>query len=202
MIVKFDHISFIAERGCKDSLLSGSGEPVFEEINLKNISIKEDLMRRPQPDHDLYFYDDDIPVEYIFYDEVVEQGKIKIQDGKIYGLCNDLIIAGEYLKSLFGEKSVCTRENEIICSMKGILDKKEYILVLESSSEDVFPYLDDGGYGVIALIVNKDYDASVDWIITDQERVTVNSRDLDIRFMRSASTNVIFELIRVNGLKS
>ena len=70
MIIKFDHISYVAAKSEIGNILKDKGEPKFKEIGLKNIDVKYPLMKNPQPDHDLYFYDCDIPTEYIFYNQV------------------------------------------------------------------------------------------------------------------------------------
>ena len=70
MIVKFDHISYIELRENKEILLQEKGTPVFKEELLRNLDIKKSLMRIPQENHDLYFYEGDYPIEYLFYDEV------------------------------------------------------------------------------------------------------------------------------------
>ena len=84
MIIKFDHISFVCSRINKEQILKNKGEPLFKEISLKNLEIKKILMHVPQDDHDLYFYEEDYPTEYIFYDSVNEQSGIKLVDNIVY----------------------------------------------------------------------------------------------------------------------
>lgn len=146
MIVKFDHISYVDLRKNKRLILEEKGAPVFREELLYNLDIKKSLMRIPQDNHDLYFYEEGYPTEYLFYDEVKKQSQIQLIDDTIYGHYFDKERAIDFLKGIFGNK-VIENEGIITCNMKGILDKRDYILILEKCSEVIDSRLDDGGYG-------------------------------------------------------
>ena len=151
MIVKFDHISFVESRKEKDKILRDKGVPLFVEQSLKNLSIKNELMQVVQSNHDLYFYGDDYPTEYIFYDEVERHGNIKLEEEVLYGHYSNKKLALEFLKGIFGSK-VAEDVEAIRCNMKGILDKRDYMLILEKSDNSTEAYIDNGGYGVAELV--------------------------------------------------
>ncbi len=195
MIVKFDHISYIAKRQHKNKIIEKNGVPAFCEKMLTNLTIKKDLMRHPQDTHDLYFYHGEMPVEYILYDEVDRHSNIIVHGNKIYGKYTALDNAKAYLEGIFGKRIIET-DGTLMCNMKGIIDKKDYCLILKYTEDaDIVPFLDDGGYGVVALIVKNDFQTPTDGICTQREHLKVNNKDLEICFIRSNSTNIIFELI-------
>ena len=199
MIIKFDHISYVAERSPVNGILKECGEPVFSEEGLRNPTVKNALMRYPQQDHDLYFFDKDIPVEYILYDKIGEPGDIRVIDDRIHGKYTDIHKAAGFLESLFGKRSVNINGDQIECNMKGVIDRRDYILVLSrSEKDDITPFLDDGGYGIPALIVNKDINDIVNGTCTEREHLEVNGKDLVLCFARSMYTNVIIEMIKVS----
>lgn len=199
MIIKFDHISFIDERYKKEVILKKLGNPLFFELSLKNLENKKKLMRNPQDNHDLYFFDIGYPVEYIFYDTVAKHGSIELKNNVVYGKYTSLSMAKKYLETIFGDK-IIVKNGVIECNMRGILDKQDYLLILEKSEDNnVIPYVDDGGFGVIALLVNNEYSkAPEDGICTRYESLTVNNKDLEICFTRSNSVNIIFEMIKIH----
>lgn len=197
MIVKFDHISYVCGRLQKTNLIAEKGQPVFSEINLHNLTIKKALMAKRQSAHDLFFYDDDLPTEYIFYDEVNEKSNICIKDNKIYGLYSDKEQAMDFLRGIFGNR-VKDHDGEIICNMRGILDKRDYIMILQKTDDGCPAFLDDSGYGIPALIVKPAFSKiPEDGVCTETEKIVVNGRNLKICFTKSDSTNIIFELITV-----
>lgn len=201
MIVKFDHISYVDLRKNKRLILEEKGAPVFREELLYNLDIKKSLMRIPQDNHDLYFYEEGYPTEYLFYDEVKKQSQIQLIDDTIYGHYFDKERAIDFLKGIFGNK-VIENEGIITCNMKGILDKRDYILILEKCSEVIDSRLDDGGYGGggIALVSSSRFAVEpVDGLCTSAEELKVNGKNLEICFTKSASTDVIFEIIRIKG---
>ncbi len=198
MIIKFDHISYVAERSFADSILKKCGEPMFSETGLRNPTVKNALMRYPQHDHDLYFFDKDIPVEYILYDKIGEPGDIRVIDDRIHGKYTDINKAAAFLESLFGKRNVAVNGDLVECNMKGVIDRRDYFLVLsKSEKDDITSFLDDGGYGIPALIVNKDINDIVNGNITEREHLEVNGKDLVLCFARSMYTNVIIEMIKV-----
>lgn len=200
MIVKFDHISYVSEKDETQSVLKEQGTPRFCETDLENIEIKKDLMSCPQDSHDLYFYDNDYPIEYIFYDRVGKQTGIRFDGNIVYGSYYDFDGSKDFLEELFRGR-VSVNGDKIVCNMKGVLDKKDYLLVLEPSKNDKpLPCVDDSGYGIPALIVSGDYrhlnKPDSGCICTEWNRLSVNGKELNICFIRSNCTNVIFEMIR------
>ena len=195
MIIKFDHITYIAGRSDKDEILKGLGEPEFSEEKLPNLEIKKGLMRRALPDHDLYFYGKSYPTEYIFYDETGDESGIELVGETVYGSYSDIDGAVAFLEGIFGRKVSC-EDGIITCSMKGVLDKRDYPLVLKKA-DDTEAFADDRGYGVAAIIVNSDIASPAGCICTDHETLTVNGKELDICFLKSESTDIIFELVKV-----
>lgn len=199
MIVKFDHISFIGAREEKNEILRDKGMPVFKEEALTNLATKKKLMRWQQTDHDLYFFKGDYPVEYIFYNNVKKQDheQIRLINNTIYGHYSGKKKAIEFLKGIFGNRVV--EEDAIIkCNMKGILDKRDYNLVLEATEMPIEAYLDNSGYGVAAVIGNSELmKISNDGVCTKPGILKVNGKDLEIRFMSSRYTDIIFEIIRI-----
>lgn len=199
MIIKFDHITFIAERKEKEAILKKLEKPLFSELSLKNLESKKKLMRNPQNDHDLYFFDAGYPTEYIFYDIVEKHGAIELKNNVIYGKYTNYNIAKKYLEGIFGDR-ITVNNGTIVCNMRGVLDKQDYFLVLEKTGEDnIVPYVDDGGFGVIALLMNNKYSkAPEDGICTKYESLVVNNKELELCFTRTPSVNIIFEMIKIS----
>lgn len=195
MVIKFDHISFVCARNQKAKYIQDMSDIVFMEKNIKNLRIKGLLMQRHQDDHDLYFSAGTLPTEYIFYDFVKGMSSVSIKNEIIYGGYSNKEYAVKFLKGIFGE-NVKINNEQIICNMRGILDKRDYFLIL-SPSKITETYLDRGGYGAIAIITNKVFRTEPeDGICTEHGLLRVNDRNLDICFTRSDSVNIIFEIIR------
>lgn len=198
MIIKFDHISFIASRKDREKLTKNLGEPTFVERNLPNIGIKCKLMRSEMKDHDLYFYDGGYPTEYIFYDSTFEESRIQLIDDVVYGHYSDLKRAQSFLVDIFGSK-VFVENEKICCNMGGVLDRRDYWLVLCPEEHLQKGYLDSAGYGVVTIVMNNAYEkVPEDGVCTEYEKLTVNGRELEIKFAQSDSTDMIFEILRAN----
>lgn len=197
MIVKFDHITYVANRSDKAEVLPKDREATFVEAGLRNMDIKQELMKNRQADHDLYYYDDVIPVEYIFYNETAEEGGIERRDNCFYAHYSDFDRAVSFLTGIFGKKVSISGE-EIHCNMKGILDKQDIMLILVKGENKVETYLDKKGYGVATLINNGKFNkVPEDGYCTEHEQITVHNRELDICFTGSDSVDIIFEIIAV-----
>lgn len=197
MIMKFDHISYVAPRERKEELTASRKGLVFCENNLDNLAIKAALMQYPQKGHDLYFYDETIPTEYIFYDHVGKETSLFIRDGIVYGSYFDKKGAVDFLTGIFGRKMEIL-DDVIRCNMKGVLDKKDYWLELRPGNSKNPPFLDGGGYGTIAVITNVPFHVvPYDGECTAHGMLCVNNRLLDICFTRSDSVDVIFEMVTV-----
>ncbi len=197
MVIKFDHISYVLDKRKKQDVLNSLGEPVFSEIDLENISIKKQLMHSFFDSHDLYFFEGDYPTEYIFYDEVNGVSTIQKEDNVIYGSYSDIEQAKAFLTALFGKK--VSEDGELLkCNMKGVLDSRDYPLVLEYSDNLAEPYLDDEGYGIVTVLVNSEPKSFPDGCIyTQKEALVVNGKQLEICFAKSLYTNIIFEIIKI-----
>ncbi len=143
VIIKFDHISYVAPRKCKEEILDQKEGLIFQEHNLTNLEIKFELMQFPQKSHDLYFYDEFIPTEYIFYDDVGDETTVCIEDGVVYGYYFDKEKAVDFLMGIFGRK-VEILNDAIKCNMKGVLDKKDYWLELKPCDRKKPVWLDGG----------------------------------------------------------
>lgn len=192
MILKFDHISYVTDRKKKAQILKNLKQPLFKEINLRNMNNKALLMELPQENHDLYYFDDDIPIEYIFYDNVKGKSGVSIENGTIVGHYNNLEKAYGLMNGLFPGK-VSYDNSVIMCNLSGVLDKKDFFLKLlyEPRLFKDRVTLDTEGYGEIALI-HKGIRANT----SSEEKLIVNGKELHISFVYSESVDIIFELIR------
>lgn len=197
MIIKFDHITYVASREQRETLTASRKGLMFQENDLANLDIKAALMQYPQEGHDLYFYDDVIPTEYIFYDRVGKETSVSIRDGIVHGSYFDKEGAIDFLTGIFGRK-VESLDEVIRCNMKGILDRKDYWLELRPGDCKLSPFLDGKGYGTIAVITNVPFHiVPYDGECTAHDTLCVNNKLLDICFTRSDSVDVIFEIIMV-----
>ena len=197
MVFKFDHISYITSRSNKQAILCNKGEPLFKEINLKNIENKLSMMQQKQVDHDLYFFEEELPTEYIFYDSVFGDSKITVRNGCIYGYYSDMEETVKYLETFFPGKIII--HNDVIkCNMRGVIDKCDYylILVYEPTIRMQKNFLDKKGYGVPAIIYDGNT-SNVDYC-TEERELIVNGKKMYIRFASSQYTNIVIELIRLN----
>lgn len=192
MILKFDHISYVTDRRKKVQTLKNFGEPLFKEVNLKNIQNKFALMEFKQENHDLYFFDGEIPTEYIFYDKVKGQSGVSVESGIIMGHYSNLEEAYNFMNELIPGKVFC--DNGILkCNLRGIIDKKDYFLHLVYNPHFFKEKLslDTEGYGEIALMYRgSNRNASC------EESLIVNGKELHISFAYTKSIDIIFELIR------
>lgn len=200
MIIKFDHISYVEEKQFREVLFDRRKikEFSFAELGLRNINIKKELMRNWQEDHDLYFCENgcSFPIEYIFYTTVGNATNVTIKEDVIEGNYKTKEGACLFLESIFGKKCISVG-NKIICNMRGILDKQDFLLELSPGYNDTV-FLDDKGGGTVALITNSPYKMNNKNItFTGYEKLTVNDRNLNICFVRSDEINIIFELIMV-----
>ena len=196
MIIKFDHISYVTTRDKATDILCTAGTPLFKELRLRNAEIKSHFMSEWQTDHDLYFYERDIPTEYIFYDQVNGNSRTTLNNGIITGLYYDQEEATRFLSSLFPNTTL-SNNGQIEANMKGILDKRDVYLRLNYSSDIKPVFLNSEGYGIPAFIMKGDVDIPENCILTPGEIVTVNNRSLEIQFAGSHSVSVIFEFIRI-----
>ncbi len=203
MIIKLDHITFVSQRSQKESILnSAGGKLAFSEENLRNLNIKRGWMKRNQDTHDLFYYEDNWPTEYVFYDEVEARESCELSSDVLHGSYNDKDEAALFLKALFGDKKVHEDGDEIVCNMRGILDKRDYLLILRKKEKPEPIYLDMQGYGCICLMSNTSgFDQIRGCNCTESEDLRVNGRNLDICFLTHKSVDMIFEIIKMKGEK-
>ena len=154
-------------------------------------------MLKPCKTHDLYFYDNnEIPIEYIFYDNVNESNNIIIKENNIFAKSNNFEATITFLKSL-GRK-VDISDDTIVCNLKGIVDKKDIWLILTKTDKNCSAYLDDRGYGIVALLTNNfNYRFNANTLITEDEELVVNNNNMIIKFVKDPSINLFFELIKM-----
>lgn len=200
MVLKFDHISLIANRESKDSIMDNFKSTYkFQELNLMNVQIKKLFMKEWQNTHDLIFFDateDQLPIEVILYDSVLDKTNVTINQNTIYGSYSNCKTAVNFLKCIFGNK-VKFENNIITCNMRGVLDKQDIHLVL-SPSNDVEVFLDSAGYGAVTVFVNNcAFENSPSTLVTDFETTIVNQKALQICFAKCDAINIIFELIKM-----
>lgn len=170
----------------------------FFEEDLKNIPTKKKLMKFPEETHDIYFFrkENNINTEVIFYNRVNVSGQIKIQDNIIYAGSNNLEETEQVIKKIGGTGEMSG--NIFRGGVKGILDKKDYIIIFEKK-RNTEAWLDNRGYGCITLLVDSIEKVGArfkeDFYYSEKEKLKVNSRFLNIAFVKSKSTDLIFELI-------
>ena len=204
MIIRFDHVTYVEDRSRKEDLLirkkiNGWKIYFFEEA-LKNIPTKKKLMKFPDETHDIYFMkkENNINTEVIFYNRVNVFDQIKVQDNIIYAGSNNLEETEQVIKKLGGkgERSGDTFRG----NLKGILDKKDYIIIFQKK-KNTEAWLDNQGYGCITLLVDSIEKVGArfktDFFYSVEEELKVNSQFLNIAFVKSKSTDLIFELISV-----
>lgn len=201
MIMKFDHISVIEERRNRESLLEAYGieNLFFKEIELKNLNIKKCFMQNWQENHDLYFFTKkgELPTELIFYDTVEGKTDIVVKENVIYGEYRNKDKAFSFLQKIFGEGYKIFQEGKkLVCNLRGVLDKQDVWLVLTPVEVSKKTYLDESGYGAIALLTSSLYHGNPEVAeYTEYETLRVNNKNLNICFVRSDEINIIFELI-------
>lgn len=204
MIYKVDHISLVESRNKWESALFQDIKYKFKEQNLLNIDVKKDLMMYNQVSHDLYFYEDENmywPTEIILYDQVGKCTEVTIENDCVCGRYGDLDSAIEFLTMFFGKAKVKLEGELLICNIKGVLDRKDYILKL-LPKDDCNVYLDSAGYGTITLFANTIKDVSKNGVFqTKYEGIVVNNNLLQICFVKCDHINIIFEFIKMEGKK-
>lgn len=205
MIIKFDHITYVLDRKDKGELKrwKKNGWAIrFAEEQLKNLSTKKTLMYHKTDTHDLYFMEKPyhMNTELIFYDRVNEENGIFIQNQIIYATCTDLKIVEEAVRKVGIRNIEKVSDQEIICNLKGIFDKKDYFVVFRREEILGEVVLDNMGYGCVTLLVDSINKLigkfSEDEIFySKNETLTVDSRVLNVAFLKIKGCNLIFEFI-------
>lgn len=204
MIIRFDHITYVEDRNRKEELLmwkkSNGWEMHFFEDSLQNIPTKKKLMKFPDETHDIYFMkkENNINTEVIFYNRVSVFDQIKVQNNIIHAGSNNLEETERIIKKLGGKGE--RRGDTFQANLKGILDKKDYIIIFQKK-ENAEAWLDNQGYGCITLLIDSIEKVGArfktDFFYSEEEELKVNSQSLNIAFVKSKSTDLIFELISV-----
>lgn len=196
MIIRFDHITYVANRREKKNFKYEENEFLFVEKNLKNANNKKPLMKYDQETHDLYFYNKELmPIEYIFYDETYRKNtNIKIDGCDIYACYSNKDLAINFLEKTF-KKVETNSNNEIVCCVSGLLDKTKYYLHL-LPEKDLEAYLDQEGFGVPTLMCNS-IPKDVEEYLSDINEININGKIFDVCFLKCDYINVIFELLLV-----
>lgn len=155
MIVKFDHITYVAKREDREEELSAwqkKGWRIkFSEEDLINVPAKKTLMKNRGKTHDLYFLEkeNEMNTELIFYDRASKGPALEIKENYIYAKSKDLGKTKLIVKEVGGKVSeISDRSKRLICNMKGVLDKEDFWLVVEKAVELDDIYLDTWGGGV------------------------------------------------------
>lgn len=206
MIMKFDHVSYIAQRQDIDKVLGRFGQGFklyFKETDKENLCQKQNLMHDKQEKHDLYFYNGRLPIEIIAYEMTYEgeQLDVNIEERIFYAKSNDMPTCVNILRCL-GINEVIEEGSGLKCNLRGALDREDLWLniVLEKNIKPA--YLDDMGFGCITFWVDSMEKVqkglrNVDGVdtLTSPEVIVVNSRKLEVSFLRLKCLNIIFELI-------
>lgn len=206
MIIKFDHITYVASLEKKRKVLSKFNDDnlLFKEINKKNMKEKYCLMNMQQEYFDMYYFDEVMPVEVLFYNEVFTGNVIFMEPDKrtVHARSTDLEICRNILKCIgFKEETIC-KQNNLKFNIKGIFDKSDYWICIEKASSVSTSHLDDQGYGCIAFLVdnlenlrNEIGNRQEIDVLTEPEDIIINGRCLKIFFVLFKVLNVIFEFI-------
>ena len=204
MIYKVDHISFVESRDRRTKVLLKKNNYKFKEQNLLNVDTKKSLMMYNQLSHDLFFYEDENmywPTEVILYDRVGKDTEVTIENNCVCGRYGNLDSAIDFLSLTFGKAKVKVEGNVLTCNIKGVLDRKDYILKL-FPNDDCKVYLDSAGYGTIALFANTIKDIPQSGVLqTKYESITVNQNLLQVCFVKCCDINIIFEFIKMERRK-
>lgn len=199
MIMKLDHITYVAARADKDRILTQDGKKnwKFCETEKQNLASKQKYLSCRQTTHDLYFFEGDIPVEVIFYDEVADGTGMEVRGNVIYGKGSDLQAAKICLEKM--GLPVELGEHELQCNLKGRLGRKDCFLKIGYSEQQEPAYLDRAGYGCITLLldsVDRLYEKrDCDFEVTEPEELEINHQLLKISFVKCKGTDLIFEFI-------
>ncbi len=205
MIMKFDHVSYIAQQRDIDKILkqfNQSSHLYFKEIEKVNSKQKWNLMLCRQEKCDMYFYEGQLPVEIISYETVFEGTHLSVdmEHRIIYAKSNDISVCANILKCI---GTTLFEDNGLLkCNLRGIFDKEDFWLVVSLTEEMKTVYLDDKGFGCITFLVDRmevvrNALRNVEGIdcITESEVLIVNNRKLEVCFLRLSALNVIFEFI-------
>ena len=201
MIIKFDHITYVCAKLEVDKVLENyyimGYRKKFSEIGLENISIKRPLCKYKHQTHDLYylFCENKLSVEVVSYDMIYQSSVMKLDDD-IIAFAED-IIAVEKLLLILGAKAVQT---DHIFNIKGIFDKFDVMLQIQSKEDTGIYYLDSGGLGCITLLVDslekiQKRIMNTEYIYSRIEKLCVNNEVLNIMFVSTPNRELIFELI-------
>lgn len=201
-IIKFDHISYVAENKDKENILkSFAGRKLkFSETGVENQNSKKLLMRRKdQKYHNLYFFEGGgMDIEVILYDNIGGKSKVELKTDAICAKCVDLERIANCFRKI-GMPEGEWREQTLVYNFKGLLGKQDIYLEIREQDKSQEIYLDDEGYGCVALLVDSlsglEKISDSQNMITEVERMRINQRLLDICFWKNTELNIIFEFI-------
>ncbi len=201
-IIRFDHISYIAANKEKENILSSFAERKlkFVEVKIENLNSKQMLMRKKdQKKHDLYFFEGGgMDVEVIFYDDVSGKSDIRLDTDTIYAECMDLERTASYFQKI-GIAAEKRFRQGMVYNLKGWLGKKDTWLEIQKQTKFQEVFLDDEGYGCVALLVDSLSDlrnlSDERNLVTRVEPINIYQRHLDVCFWKNMDLNIIFEFI-------
>lgn len=203
MIIKFDHFTYVFQRNTYVDY--DDSKILFKENSLINPPGKKAFMHVDQHDSDVIFIDDDIPVEYVGYNELSDESDMYIKDGRLFAKYDPDYsgIIEEVLSERMGFGITKNKKNYEV-NLKGVFDKADRYLVLESSPYDEKTYLDSGGWQCPCVLVDSvrklfSNITDLSGCTTTLDTLKVNNRDLEIGFFRMNGLQPIIEFISPMG---
>ncbi|MBQ7582164.1 MAG: hypothetical protein IJU25_05040 [Lachnospiraceae bacterium] len=201
MIMKLDHIGIVYPRTERETV-QNSHDILFEEISLRNIDAKKELLSTVQEDHDILFSPEEpFAKEYLFYDHVEQQTPNRYENGILYGYYRDAESTKTALSGSAFIKDVEEKDGILQGVIGGVLDRKKLPFVLEPADRPMI-FLDSAGINNVALLCSNPYmDETGKFVQTPYQELSVNGKILNISFLSMDSLSIIFEFVCPKGNK-
>lgn len=201
MIVKLDHITYVASRKQIDENKINYKSIKFQEKHLRNPKGKQVLMYNKCIDSDLIYIEDSMPVEMVLYDEVIEKTDIHVRDNTIYCYCR--VGSFDEIDSLFqaiGFRFFEQKNKESIYKINGVFDKRELFLNIREKYDIKQPFLDREGWDCPCFLVDSVEKlfkkiSGEKCICTLIDKLVINNRELEIGFLKNDNMSLILEFI-------
>lgn len=192
-LIRFDHISYVDSR----SAYKPEEGYKFSEIGSVNTQGRFPYMDIDEATIDMYFYDKDVPVEVVLYDEMTGQSDIELKDNVI--LCHGDIKSKEEICEVM--TLIGAREKEGCFDISGLTNRnKIYMDISWKDNVSVLPINWKGWNCPCFLVVSvaklwESLREKNNVSLSEINQLPVNGKLLDVGFMSVAGLNMAMEFI-------
>ena len=198
-ILRFDHISKV----CSRSDYIDDGAYKFSEIGIENTIGRFAFMDFKEKNIDMYFYENDFPVEIVLYDQITGYSQIRVEENMV--VCKADIIKINLIKNVFYllgfEPSI---EDELKWKISGMFNSKVIYLRLELVENIETIPINWGGWNCPCFLVKsvsslfEKLRNEYGIVLSEVNQLSVNGKCLDIGFLKIKGLEMSFEFISLH----